>query len=615
MINVNQATKTAYLSDSTNKQLSITFPNTTIPTLTNTDLKQDTFKRTERVVAGENIEFVGCIATSVEFTVTNVTEDITGEYVEIAITSNSTQTIPLFKGYIDKVEQVPYKKEKKITAYDIIYKLSEVDIAAWYNGLSFPITIKSFRDSLFSYLNSEFSFAIAQVTTNLINDTIAFVKDYQPTRLAALDVIKSICQINCVFGVINRDGDFEYRQVPTISSVDQEIAYYKKADYQEYFVKPVDNLIVRVGEHEVGYGGGLNKYIINNNFFTASLDDFTLSVIAERLYSIVSGFTYQPVNADVNGLPYIECLDIISIPIYPIDGSSTTPIQTPFIVLERTISGIQALRDNFVAEGDEYQHEFVTDVSVEIEQLRKIVEYIQNDMDNLKFKYFLINNTEDIEIGDTETKTLIDNLRFDVAKQTVVVFQAEILLDVDTTADTTNDEYNDAVGEFTYTYNYNVISDYKPIETWVDGKHIAHLLKYFEIESGGINTLTLTLTMAGGSALIKAGHLRASLYGQNIVASSEWDGIIQVKDKPIDIVLLDNDFDVAAEAVSTNLIVPTPANASDTASDIVLYDVLFESADEEVTIEARADSLPFVTEDDDTYITEDGEYVLYSEGD
>ena len=543
MINVNQATKTAYLSDSIPKQLTVSFPALEIE-LGNEDIDSQNLDITERVVADKSIEFVGCLASVLHITFRTLTEDVTGQKIVVSMlpTYTGAETIVLFTGYVDKVEQVPHQTIKKITAYDMLYTLKDTNIADWYNNLTFPQTIKSFRDSLFTALG------ITQITADLVNDSVSFERDYNPTELAALDVIKSICQINCVFGRMTRDEKFEYVEVPTTISTDQALTKYKKADYQEYMVNPVDKLVIRVKGKDYESGTGNNKYIIQNNFFLNNLSEELLRTIAERLLPLVEDFTYQPFDADVNGLPYIECVDVISIPVKNL--STDIPVITPFVVLERTMRGIQAIRDNFSAEGDEYQREFVTDVSVEIEELKKIVEVMQNDLDNLAFRYYLITNTSDIEIGDGETKSIFnDDLRFTATKNTVVVFQAEILLEVETTVD--DDDYYDAEAVFEYTFNSAPITDYTPTEIWTDGNHVMHLLKYFEIRNSGTeNILDVTLTMTGGSASISSANMRGGLYGQNLVASDEWNGYIRIRETPSLWNMVDITFNAATDTES-----------------------------------------------------------------
>ena len=602
MINVTQATKNAYLNDSGNKQLTITFPNLSI-TLTNEDIKQESFELTERVNSGSSIEFVGCLASVLKFTTKTLKADVKGEFIHIEIKCNNTESITLFNGFVDKVEQKPHQPDKTIIAYDVLYKLSDTDIAVWYSNLSFPMTIKQFRDSLFTHLG------ITQVSVTLVNDDISFVRQYSPSELKALDVVKSICQINCVFGKINREGKFAYIAPPNPTTVLQSIGYYKQATYQEYKVKPVDKLTLRFSDgKEIVYGGGSNNYIIVDNFFAKGLDDSTLHTMAQRLYSLVSSFRYQPFDANVNALPYIECTDVISLPVKDLDTQIES--QQPFVVLERTIKGIQAIRDTFKASGDEYQKVFESDLSIQIEELKKQIEIIRSDMDNLKFAYYLITNSDgDINIGDGETKDVFD-MYFTAKDQSVVTFNCEILCDVETT------EFYDAVGKVTYYMDDLEIGGFYPTETWQDGKHILNLYLYLIIQNANRRRFKATMNMAGGSIHIGTANLRGAIYGQNLVASDEWNGITQIDEtvERVDIPKI-TQFVSADEDASVTTIIPVIISTSDVQirCDIPKITV-FDSANDTVFATTHTDSFPIVTETDVQIVTED-DIIIYTEGD
>ena len=45
--------------------------------------------------------------------------------------------------------------------------------------------------------------------------------------------------------------------------------------------------------------------------------------------------------------------------------------QRPFYVLNRELSGIQALKDSYSAKGEEYQSEFITDLQTQIDTIKK----------------------------------------------------------------------------------------------------------------------------------------------------------------------------------------------------------------------------------------------------
>lgn len=599
MIDVNAATKTAYLSDSTHKIIKVVFPELSLE-YTNDDLVSQSLELKESICEG-NIEFVGCIASEFSITIRNLTDDVKGKKVNVSISVANTTEIPLFSGYVYEVELAAEKRHKKIKAYDVLYNLSQVDVALWYTELNFPITLKDFRDSLFEELGIE------QETASLPNDNFSILRRFSPTALCALDVIKSLCQINGVFGRINRSGNFEYMNPSDGGS--QTISYYKSASYQEFTVKPADKVVVDYDGVSGTYGGGTNVYTIQNNMFASGLNENEMQELAEYIYNNVYQFSYQPFKCNVNGLPFIECLDSVTMDVVDLESSEMQTIT--FRVLSRTMTGILSLRDNYFAEGDEFQHLFTSDIGTKIDELKRQVEIIRNDMDNLKFSYYLLTTDEDIPIGDDETKTLID-MHFTARKESVVTFNCEIILDVETTVD--GDDYYDAVGKITYTYNNIEIGGYYPTETWQDGKHLLHLFYSIVVQDTSTNHFVVEMNMQGGSALIKAADLKGAIYGQNLAAADEWNGIIPIEERAPGFDLEDVSIADASDAVTILTLNPEIISNTDTVTSFDLIELPIAEATDSALAVVHTDSYRRVTEDGDVRRTEDDD-TRYTEGD
>lgn len=539
MINVNNTTKTAYLSDSIHKELTISFPDLDL-TLGNTSVDGQNIDITERVIAGTNIEFVGCMASVLHITLRSLSEDVSGQHIIVSMLPSVTgaESIVLFDGYVDQVKQVPHKTKKEITAYDILYNISSINVSDWYNDLSFPITIKDFRDSLFDYLGLD------QEETTLVNDDISFDKDYVPTRLSAMDLIKSVCQINCVFGKIARGGTFVYLNAPTNNTpVSQALTKYKANDttYSEYKVKPVNKLIIRTGTSECYAGDGTNKYIISENFFTKTLPIDTLQTIANRLYSLVSGFSFQPISANINGLPYIECLDKISLPVYPIDGSSLTPTIKEFVVLARTMKGLQAIRDKVVAEGNEYQHEFLSSVTVDIEELKAQI----NGLVQKEYTSYEVRNVSAIPIGEDENVRILFT-RIASNTQTKAQIHIEVLLE----SEAVSEDYTQGI--VTYLVDSTDAERY-PTETWIDGNHVLHLMYILPLQANDSQQFEVYMKAVGGKITIPRGGLWMYASGAGLVGDGKWDGTILVTDVALDWDIIPIGFDGASDSVSVLL--------------------------------------------------------------
>ena len=520
MINVSALTKSEYKGNSTHKELRIEFPALEIE-LDNSLIEYETMELTEMLCDSDSIEFVGCISSKFIIQLRSLTEDVKGQYMEVYVKIGVTDEIPLFKGYVDSIELTGTKRQKKITAYDILHTWQQTDIADWYKELDYPIVLGDFRDELFEELGVE------QVETTLPLDDFSIGRMYDPTKLCALDIIKSLCQVNGVFGRINREGKFEY-VVPSSGGSESVGVKYKEAKYQEFTVKPVNKLTVKYRDVEGVYGSGDNNYIIQNNIFLKGFDEATLQSVAVAVYPNVAGFVYRPFSADINGLPYLECIDSVTMDVEDIETYDKHELT--FRILQRTIKGVQALRDTIEAEGDEKQKEFVSDINVQMEELDSIVEEIIDDIDSLKIRFYLITNTEDIDISDNQTKELID-IDFQAKKDTTVVFQLEALIEVDTTHEEGTVDYYDEELKVTYLLNEAEVVDYHPIEIFSDGNHILHLMKYFSInDSDTIMNLKVQFTSTGGSIHVEINNFKGMLYGQNLVASDDWKGDIKIKE-------------------------------------------------------------------------------------
>ena len=144
-----------------------------------------------------------------------------------------------------------------------------------------------------------------------------------------------------------------------------------------------------------------------------------------------------------------------------------------------------------------------------------------------EFQYYLFSNIEAINVGNTHEREII-NIRFTSLVATVVIFEAIVLLDVETIVNGIT--YNDAVGKITYYINNEERTDHHPIETWVDGKHILHLYLPISINEAQLTRFVVTLTMNGGSATIPIQGIQASVSGQGLMATDEWDGYIDLSD-------------------------------------------------------------------------------------
>lgn len=397
---ISEALREKFINRDGQKILTLQFPEIGL-TIGNENIYSDTLKITESILENETIEWVGCIASNMTIDLHGITAQLKGKRIiaYITIEGFENEQIRIFTGYVDSVKTRLSDSYKSITCYDdLYYKASDVDVAQWYESLSFPTTIKNIRDSLFGRLG------IAQVETNLINDDVIISKQYNPKEVNALDIIKNICQFNAVFGIINRSGQFEYRGLSgekghatgypsmyTFPSLDMYptdgtyavvnngsddavvVSYYRDMEYEDFDVYAIDKVLVRDSEDVDGrsYGTGTNTYVVQGNVFAYGLSDDVLDGIAERIFDSVKGFSYRPFNSKAVGLPFVEVGTKVTFYIEDYTSGNGEFIVRSFYVMSRDLNGVQELTDDYQAEGEQYQKTFVSDLNTKLDLIEK----------------------------------------------------------------------------------------------------------------------------------------------------------------------------------------------------------------------------------------------------
>jgi hypothetical protein len=363
----------------------------------------DTFELTESIITDDDIRFGACRASQIKFKLANVQEELKGREFTIKQLIGDSDVIPLGKFKVNSAKLQDDLIFKDVIAYDKLADL-DVNVADWYNGL-FPegdetYTLAQFRANLLDYLGIEYE------NQTLPNDDMTVTKTIEPTQISGRTVLEATVELNGAFGHINRQGKFVRIVLPKlIDSTPEEIAkdIYMTVKFEEYEVKPVDKLQVRSEEDDIGaiYGEGINTYVIQGNFLLYGKAAEELQTIAENVSANIFGRAYRPYTAESIGLPYLEVGDTVAL---------TTEDTVVSYILQRTLTGIQALKDEFEAPGSE-EREQNFGVNNEIIQLQGKFAKIKKDVDGI------VQTVGDIEQGVyTEIEQLADQLVLKVDK-------------------------------------------------------------------------------------------------------------------------------------------------------------------------------------------------------
>ena len=345
------------------------FPNehgTAWLTKENNRIVSESLQIAEALSCDDDMVFGSCEGAELQIIVADVNEDITNREFALTVEIGGYE-MALGLYTVKAFERQSDRRKRKITAYDRMSWFN-VDVAGWYNDLEFPMTIKTFRDSLCDYIG------IQQTQTTLLFDSLEISKTIEPTQISGLDVLKAICEINGCFGHIDKTGQLVYVQLqqtglyPSETLYPEETLYpseyggdgrpveivstYKQPMvYEDYLVEGIDSLIIRQEENDVGasVGNGENVYTIEGNFLVYGKSAAELLEIAQSLLPYISGRVYRPASVDCNCMPWVEVGDALIIP------TRDDIVET--FVMKRTITGCQNMRDKIESTGSQVRED------------------------------------------------------------------------------------------------------------------------------------------------------------------------------------------------------------------------------------------------------------------
>lgn len=390
-----------FLKDSVDKQLSIVSDDGKI-NITNTELHQEKFELTESLCSESELTFGACEAGMIKFTVSNVFLPMKGKWLTAKMTLDGHKDKPFQIGRYKVYSDTPTADRtcRDVVAYDALYDILSSDVTDWYNQIlpqkDSKVTLKQFRDSFFNH------FGVEQEEVSLVNDEMIIEKTVEVKAsssgssdtaekstigeaISGKEVLFCILEINGCMGNIGRVGKFRYVYLtqemqglypandlypaddlyprnPKSTSISK--SQYISAQYEDYIVRTIDKLQIREKENDIGaiVGDGGNTYVIEGNFLVYGKGTKELNEIGEKTLSKIKGIIYRPFSADCKGNPCLEVGDAVRL------TTKYELIET--YILKRTLKGIQALRDDLEADGEEYRTSKVNGIQRSILQLK-----------------------------------------------------------------------------------------------------------------------------------------------------------------------------------------------------------------------------------------------------
>lgn len=449
----------------------------------------------------------------------------------VKLANNTYENIPLGVYNIQEAEWSAVGVS--IRAYDNISKLDR-ECSEQVSGSAFDIATYACNKCGVELANEDFN--------SFVNGDKYFIEYPENDIETYRDLIHWLAQSLGCFVTANRQGKIEFRKyTQNIADTIDEYHRFEGGKFNDYITRYTGLTVVDMDtdEETVSYYNvipdtGLTYSLGSNPFLQTSLMS---EECRTNVLTAIRQINYVPFEITAVANPAYDLGDILCLPNGLGDETKL------FCITKYTLTYNGDLKLKGAG-----KNPLLSSVKSKTD---KSIAGLKRSKDDEKIRYYLFTNVEDILIGDGETKKILE-VRFQSMKPTIAVFHAEVLLEAETTV--SGITYNDAVGRIKYYFRENLIYDYEPEETWFDGKHILHLLYYFNILDTQMNHFEVMLNMSGGSALIKSADIKACVYGQALYATDNFDGIIKIVENMSDVSASLNGIDVLnpmTEAVST----------------------------------------------------------------
>ena len=330
------------------------------------------------------------------------------------------------------------------------------------------------------------------------------------------DVLFYLAQAMCCFATFNREGKLELRQYGMTPVFEVNNTHRFTSSFSDFKTRytAISSTNVRTQMAEY-YALETDDALTMNLGINPMLQyglEATRKRICERILAQVSSFEYVPFDSTTIGNPALDVGDVI----VNRGGHADEDSYYCITEFETRINGKQTLK------GVGKNPRLASAKSKNDKNISGLI----NQAEENKIIYYKFVNAYDINIGTTPTEVI--SINYVAVEDTTAMFMAQILLET-----TPEDEEEDVVLKVTYKKGLEEETTFYPIETYKDGKHILALLYPITVGENTDNTFNVYMNIiGGGSAIIKAGNIRATVSGQGLAAGLNiWDGKITVEDE------------------------------------------------------------------------------------
>lgn len=329
----------------------------TIENIDNSNIIFESFEMIQSLSSESAIRFGTCESTCVKFSVSPDVMDLKGVMLWINLEATylnetSSNTLPLGWFKVDSDTWDTNRTSREIVAYDLLHTALSKDMILWYTQkLTFPITLKAFRESAFT------EFGISLKDNTYCNDDVELLFNPEIKELKGIDVLQTICELSGGFGRMTMNNSFEIVNLSSDVDFTYTSSQVKQFKYDDEVGKMIRGISIKNNN-----GGTLVPtdnssgvwYEISDNPLIMNIPVNVLRTMARNLKPYFYGIQFKIFDGQVIGNPCIEAGDCISYTVYNYDGTVKAEIKG--YIMEKTLKGIQSIMDNIVCGTSQFSY-------------------------------------------------------------------------------------------------------------------------------------------------------------------------------------------------------------------------------------------------------------------
>lgn len=269
-------------------------------------------------------------------------EDLSGKRIAVYQKDNNNILHSVFMGKIESCKTDRIGTDRTIVAYDQAYWANSTNVATWWSNFwqnKESATLKQVRDSLLDYVD------ISSEDVTLPNDTLVVHKDVSLTSCTFQQMLRMICELNCCFPHIDREGMMNYILLDpedTPTSLDG-LYEWMNSNFEEYVTDTITGIQFFDSDDQLKYNVGdtENAYPIKKNIFLYNAGTSTLISVGNTMLTYLETLTYNPATIKM----IVADLELHL-------GTCVEAEGHKFYVFQNSYSGSQFVEQTVKAEGD-----------------------------------------------------------------------------------------------------------------------------------------------------------------------------------------------------------------------------------------------------------------------